>query len=198
MRRLWILGAVVWLALAPSLAKAADAGSLIRNVTDEAITILNSTEHNSPERKAGLETLFQSAMDIPFVGRFVVGRYWRSMNEEEKSAYMDAFEEYVLSVYAGRLNEYDGESIRIVGSRKVDQADTIVASQLVQQNRQPVSVEWRVRQTGDDEAKVIDVSVEGVSMALTQRQEFSSILQREGVDGLIKRLESPRKRDLAP
>ena len=198
MRRLWILSTLIWLALAPSLANATDASGLIEGVTDKAITILESTEPNSPDRKSGLESLFQSALDIPFLARFVTGRHWRSMSEQQKSAYMDAFEEYVLSVYAGRLNEYSGESIRVSESRKVDDMDTIVSSQLVRQNREPVTIDWRVRQKGDEDAKVIDVSVEGVSMALTQRQEFTSILQREGVDGLIKRLESPRNEKLAP
>jgi len=197
MRRLWILGAVVWLVLAPSMATATDARDLIQNVADDAVTLLSSTEQNSPERKEGLESLFRAAMDMPFVGRFVMGRHWRTLSDSEKSDYMDAFEDYVLSVYARRLNEYSGESIRILETRKVDQVDTIVLTQLVRKNREPASLEWRVRQI-DGEAKVIDVSVEGVSMALNQRQEFTSILQREGVDGLIKRLKNPGNSDRGP
>jgi phospholipid transport system substrate-binding protein len=197
MRRFWIVGAVVWLVFTPALAKATDAGELIRGLTEEAIGILESTEQDSQERKTKLESLFRSSMDIPFVGKFVVGRYWRQMNEAEKAEYMEAFEHYVLSVYAGRLNEYSGESIRVLDTRPVDEIDTIVTSQLTRKDRAPVAVDWRVRQNGND-AKVIDVSVEGVSMAMTQRQEFNSILQREGVGGLIKRLESPQPRDPGP
>ena len=78
----------------------------------------------------------------------------------------------------------------MLGSREVDANDTIVSSQLSRPNKAPVDIDWRVRMSGG-EAKIIDVSIEGVSMALNQRQEFSSIMQREGVAGLIKRLRQP-------
>ncbi|MCB9931357.1 MAG: ABC transporter substrate-binding protein [Alphaproteobacteria bacterium] len=190
MRRVLILGTVILLTVTSAFAKATNPSDLIKGVTEQAITILQNTQPYSDERKQQLQQLFRTSMDLPFVGRFVMGRYWRTMSPEQKAAYTEAFDRYVLTVYAGRLNEYSGESIQVTESRKVDEQDTIVGSQLMRQNKAPVSLEWRVRQNGG-EAKVIDVAVEGVSMALTQRQEFASILQREGVDGLIKQLKNP-------
>ena len=197
MRRLWIMGMLVWLVLSPAQAAAIDAANLIKGLTADAIGILDSTEPDSRERKTKLESLFRSSLDIPFLGKFVIGRYWRQMSEPEKAEYMKAFEHYVLSVYAGRLNEYSGESLRVLDTRPVDAVDTIVTSQLTRKDRAPVAIDWRVRQNEDD-AKVIDVSVEGVSMAMSQRQEFNSILQREGVAGLIRRLENAEPHDPGP
>jgi phospholipid transport system substrate-binding protein len=196
MRRFWVLGTVLWLVLSPGLAKAADAADLIKTLSDQAIGILSGTPQSSEDRKVKLEKLLDDAMDLPFVGRFVLGRHWRQLEGDQQQAYQAAFRRYVLDLYAGQLNGYSGESIQVLGSRPVDDQDTIVSSQLTRTDRAPVVVDWRVRNSGGH-YKVIDVSVEGVSMALTQRQEFASIVQREGVDGLIKRLKTP-KRDPGP
>jgi phospholipid transport system substrate-binding protein len=192
MRRFSVVGAVLWLVFAPGFAKAADAADLIKNLSNQAIGILSGTPQSSDERKQKLELLLRDSMDLPFVGRFVLGRNWRQLNAEQQSTYQTAFERYVLHIYAGQLNGYSGESFLVSGSRAIDDQDTMVNSQLIRKDRAAIAVDWRVRQTGDS-AKVIDVSVEGVSMALTQRQEFASIVQREGVDGLIKRLATPRR-----
>jgi phospholipid transport system substrate-binding protein len=196
MRRFWVVGAVLWLVFAPSLAKAADAADLIKKLSNQAIGILSGTPQSSDERKQKLEGLLRGSMDLPFVGRFVLGRYWRQLDGSQKQAYQTAYEHYVLRLYAGQLNGYSGESFLVIGSREIDDQDTVVSSQLVRKDRASVAVDWRVRQTGDN-YRVIDVSVEGVSMALTQRQEFASIVQREGVDTLIKRLGTP-PRDPGP
>ena len=86
MRRLWIAGAVIWLMLAPAFAKAMGPSEMVRGLADEAIAILKTTEQKSPERGQRLENLFRDAMDIPFVGRFVMGRYWRTMSPAERDA----------------------------------------------------------------------------------------------------------------
>lgn len=196
MRRFWVVGAVIWLVFAPGFAKAADAADLIINLSHQAIGILDGTPQSSDERKQKLEGLLRDSMDLPFVGRFVLGRYWRQLDSSQKQAYQTAFERYVLRLYAGQLNGYSGESFSVVGSRGIDDQDTVVNSQLVRKDRASVTVDWRVRQTGDS-YRIIDVSVEGVSMALTQRQEFASIVQREGIDTLISRLSTP-PRDPGP
>tara|TARA_R110002096_G_scaffold215838_6_gene403734 strand:+ start:2558 stop:3133 length:576 start_codon:yes stop_codon:yes gene_type:complete len=190
MRRLWVVGAVIWLVIAPSLATAVDPAGMIRSLASQALEVLSTSAPRDIERRAKLETLFRQSMDIDFVARFAAGRYWRQMSDQEQQDYRDAFEQYVLRLYAGQLNGYSGESFTVLGSREVDANDTIVSSQLSRPNKAPVDIDWRVRMSGG-EAKIIDVSIEGVSMALNQRQEFSSIMQREGVAGLIKRLRQP-------
>jgi phospholipid transport system substrate-binding protein len=197
MKRLWIVGAMLWLVMGSIPAQAAEPSDLIRGIADQTITILKTTTQDSQERATRLGNVFQAAMDIPFVGRFVMGRNWRTLNPADQDAYMKAFQRFVLTIYAGRLNEYSGESVIVTDSRAVDGQDTIVVSQLLRQNRAPVTVEWRVRQT-NGVSKVIDIAVEGVSMALTQRQEFDSVFHREGVAGLIKRLRNSGPRDPGP
>ena len=190
MRRFWVVTAVLWLVLSPAMVRADDAADVIKTFSDHAIGILSGTPQSSQERKVKLEALLEEAMDLPFVGQFVMGRYWRQLDAGQQTTYQKAFRRYVLHLYAGQLNGYSGELFQVLGSRAVDDKDSIVSSQLVRKDRAPVEVDWRVRGT-NGKFKVIDVSVEGVSMALTQRQEFASIVQREGVEGLIKRLSTP-------
>ena len=190
MRRFWFVGAVLWLAMLPGFAHAADAASTIKDVADRAVTILSTQTPNTPARGKQLEALFKSSLDLDFLGRFAAGRYWRQMSAQEQQEYQSAFESYVLRLYAGQLNGYSGETFMVTGSRKIDDNDTLVSSQLSRTNRAPVDIDWRVRTSGNSN-KIVDVSIEGVSMALNQRQEFSSILQRDGIDGLIRRLRQP-------
>ena len=81
MRRFWVVGAVIWLVFAPGFAKAADAADVIKNLSHQAIGILNGTPQSSDERKQKLEGLLRDSkyLDLPFVGRFVLGRHWRHL-----------------------------------------------------------------------------------------------------------------------
>jgi phospholipid transport system substrate-binding protein len=98
----------------------------------------------------------------------------------------------VIRAYANRFSEYSGDDVqvKITGDRAESETSHIVSSQVLRPNAPPVHVDWRVHKQGND-YKIVDVDVEGVSMALTQREEFASVIQRNGgtVAGLTQALE---------
>lgn len=184
MKRLAVLSLALVLLLAGRPALADDpAQALVRSMSDEVIVLLRNDGLARPERREGLRSLFTKYMDLPFVGRFVLGRHWRPLDEKTKARFIDVFQEYVVNVYAKRLENYSGETIFVNGSRAVNDKDTLVASEIRRQSGPPVALEWRIR-----ESKVIDVTVEGVSMAISQRDEFAAFLQRASIEDLIARL----------
>ncbi len=163
-----------------------EASRFVSNLADEAIASLSKKELSVPERITQFRSLLDEGFDIPQIARFVLGRYWRTATPEERAEYTKLFEEFIIQTYAQRFGDYGGESLKIGdGSRNGDD-DIIVASQILRPNGPPVKVDWKLRPE-QSSFKIVDVVVEGVSMAVTQRDDFSATIQSHGgkIEGLI-------------
>ena len=166
----------------------ADTEEFIASLGDRALQVLVVDSQSETERENAFRELLSEGFDLRLIGRYALGRYWRRATAEQRSEYAKLFEDFIVETYVARLGEYSGETLTVVSSRPDDQ-DTIVTSEIVREGRPPIRVDWRVRR-GEGEPKIIDVVVEGVSMLLTQRDEFASVIQRSGgnVEGLLARL----------
>jgi phospholipid transport system substrate-binding protein len=178
--------AVIW-AAAPHSAAAQDARSFVATLGQEAIQVLGP---NVPaaQRLARFRQLFHADFDVPGIGQFVLGRYWRAATPQEQQEFLGLFQEYIVRAYSARLSEYAGEPFRVLGARP-NGDETIVSSEIVRSNGSPVLVDWHLINRGG-RFLITDVYVGGVSMKVTQRDEFSSIIQRNGgrVDALLAQL----------
>jgi phospholipid transport system substrate-binding protein len=190
-RPLRLLVLVVGLGLAASGAEAAagTAAGFIKNLVDTAIAALANKQMSEGEREKTFHQLLDQDFDMPVISRFVLGRHWNNANAQEKQRFLDLFEEYVVRSYAQRFSQYSGETVKISGSRPESETTTLVRSEVLRTNgAPPAKVDWRVRQTPNG-YKIVDVEVEGVSMVLTQREEFASVIDRAGgIAGLNKEL----------
>ena len=101
---------------------------------------------------------------------------------------MSLFEDMIVQTYTTRFEDYSGQKLKVTGSEPSGSTDYIVTSQVVQQDGPPVNLQWRVRKK--DSLRVVDVIVEGVSMSVTQRSDFSSVIQNGGgkLDALLSHL----------
>ena len=176
--------------LAPALpaAAAADPAAMISTLGSRALEVLGkgATQAQRTER---FRELLREDFDVPGIARFVLGRYWNTATEEQRAEYVKLFEDYIAMAYATRLAEYTGETFKVTGSRP-DADGATVSSQIVRPGgTAPVKVDWRL--TGRNGVyKISDVAVDGISMAVTQRSEFASVIQHNGgqVQGLITML----------
>ncbi len=175
----------------PVLAGAAQSPEgFINGLASEAIQTL-SGHAPAAEREQRFKTMLSADFDMPRISRFVLGRYWLSASDQEKQEFQRLFEEYVVRAYATRFSEYSGQTVKVTGSRAEGQNDAVVSSQILQpQGGPPVKVDWTVRNSGGD-YRITDVSVEGVSMVLTQKQEFAAVIERtgSGIAGLNKAIQ---------
>ena len=154
----------------------------------ERATIILASERPLAERRDELQTILESAFDLEYIGRLVLGPTYRTLSAEQQEAYDRAFRQYVLSTYARRIDEYGGEELAITGAEPAGSRDVKVQSRITGTDQsEPVQVAWRVRERADG-PKIIDVEIEGVSMAISQRSEFASVVDQRGVDGLIAML----------
>jgi phospholipid transport system substrate-binding protein len=172
------------LTVAPN-AVAADANVFMNEMWNRAVEVL-SKKAPLTERLMRFRELFHADFDGPGIARFVLGRYWRSASEEEQQEYLKLFEDYVVFVYGTRLSNFNGETFKVRGSRPEGKG-LIVATDIVSPGGEaPVKIDWRL--VSDNGAfKISDVIIEGISMMVTQRSEFASVIQRHGgqVAGLL-------------
>jgi phospholipid transport system substrate-binding protein len=192
MRRMVLVGAAVLIVAslisAPPAAALTDPAAVITNLGNEALEVLGKNVDPN-QRVARFRQLFSKDFDVPGISRFVLGRYWHIATEPQRQEFVKLFTDYIVLAYSNRLAEYSGETLTVTGSRPGPDG-SIVSSEIVRPNgAPPARVDWLLTQH-DGAYKISDVVVEGVSMAVTQRSEFASVIQRNGgqVQGLLTAL----------
>lgn len=171
------------------MASTGDASEFIQKLGDQALEVLGDKSVSLRERETTFRGLLSDGFDLNLIGRFVLGRYWRTATEEQRANYQRVFGEYILQTYSAMLGGYSGETLTVLSEQPSGKKDVIVRTRIDRPDGAPVQAEWRVRNR-DGAFKIVDVMVEGISMAVTQRGEFQSVIQRHGIDGLIQILEA--------
>jgi phospholipid transport system substrate-binding protein len=176
-----VLGAHGAFANNPVAAKA-----YVDKVASQALAIVKTGEPQ-PAKQAKLEVLFKSVVDIPFIGKFVLGRHWNAATPMQQKAYLTAYEPFLMKGYVGRVAKYSGQSYKLSNAKQQPDGSTIVTMEILDPGKPSVFVDYRLRA---DKAsfKVTDIVVEGVSLLTVQRSEFNSVVNSKGIDYLIDAL----------
>jgi len=150
-------------------------------------------EISNADAKVKFRKILNSSFDIPTIAKFTMGRYWRVATPAEKKEYTDLLKTVILEKYADRLLSFSGDGYTIDSSRALNDKDVAVATTIKPANEPPVSFGWRLRKVNGG-FKVIDLSVEGVSMSVTHRTDFGSVIERNGgkVQALIDALKQKK------
>ena len=161
-------------------------GKFVQDLGDTAIEAIANKSISPQQRTNKFRDILRNSFDLMTIGRFVIGRSWNGATPEEQKEYMRLFEELVIKSYGDRLTLYTGEGFVVNSVRPETEKDTIVNSQITHPDGStPTKIDWRVRKR-DGKLGVIDVVVEGVSLSVTQRQEYASVIQNN--DGKISAL----------
>jgi phospholipid transport system substrate-binding protein len=184
-----LLGALAVVAQpAPSRAdQAADAAGFLVSLTDRAINELADASVPVDERKTRFRKIFKESFDIPAIGRFVLGRYWRSASDEAQREFLTVFEDVMVERFAPQFEGYAGTRFQIGVIREVQEDNQLmVSSTIAPPNAEVAQVDWRLRNDGG-RFMILDVVAQGVSMALTLRSEYATVLKNSGgkIDALI-------------
>ncbi len=161
--------------------------AFVRSLGEEVIAVLQKPDVDRIWRRTQLRKIFLKSFDTGLIARFALGRYWRTATAEQKARYLEIFPEYVADVYAGQFSTYSGETFTVFRERRVDEKKSIVNTKIQRPNGTSYQVDFRVL-LGPEGFKNIDVIVEHISLLVTKRDEFSSVIGHEGMDGLLTRL----------
>ena len=172
--------------------------AFVQGIGNDVIAILGDKENSTlAEREVAFRDVMERGFDIPTVTRFVLGRHWRTATDDQRAQFSAIFLDFIARVYASRFDTYSygGEQFTVRSAIADESGDTIVRSRVARPSgADPVELDFRVR-SKDGRHRVVDLYVEGISMLLTHRAEFSSVINRKGFDGLLSdirtRIEAP-------
>jgi len=201
LKKFGLVGALVGIVLSAGFgvsvkADAIEDGSrqFIQVMADQAIQSLRADGLAQAERVKRFRVLFNDNFAVKSIGKFVLGRYWRKANDDEKKEYLSLFEDLMVISYVDRFGSYAGNALKLKNARTENKTTVTVFSEIKRPGgAKPIHIDWRVGTNGTI-YKVLDVVVEGVSMSSTMRSDFGSILQKNGkVSGLIDELKKKNR-----
>jgi len=148
----------------------------VQSTVNRASEILSSDV--SKEKKIEeLKIIAEETVDINGIGFYTLGSYRKSLSEEDKEKYKKLFKSYFLKSFSSRLAEYSNPEIQVNSKEKLNEKYTIVSSTLVATKDRPeVKIDWRIYTKNPSDPLIRDLIIEGLSLARTQKEEFSSII----------------------
>ena len=174
-----------------AFAYSSDPEKFISEIIDEAKLILNSQD--SKETKAEkLSVIALKTVDVKGIGYYTLGKKRKEITEDQMDKYNKVFESYFLKSFTSRLTDYSDPKISVLSAEKINEKYTIVKSMLVKTDKKPeVKIDWRVYTKNPENPLIRDLIIEGLSLARTQKEEFSSILSSNNndINALFAKLE---------
>ena len=162
-------------------------GLYVMEITKNAINTLTDQSIDQKKKETKFGELFDKNFDVPSISRFVLGKYWKQASLDQKKNFMKAFRNYIVKTYSSRFNEYSGEQLTLINFENESNPKIfIVHTALKREDAPPIIVDWRIGKKKENFV-ILDIIIEGISLAITQRSEFVSVIdQNEGdIDQLI-------------
>jgi phospholipid transport system substrate-binding protein len=179
-----------------------DAKTFVQSTSARVESLLKQRKP-SKETENKLNAIFLEVADVDWIGKFVIGKYWQSLDERQKIDYLQNYKKYLLASYVPLFKNYNGQKVAIRGIKKLSDDQYVVVTEIKSadanyddydrpnpdsdQQGQSYKVEYRIKYDGGN-FKMRDIVAEGVSMLATQRSEFASILNNSGYNALIEKL----------
>lgn len=175
--------------------------AFINEIADRAVENITNESLTAEQRTENFRTLFRKGFAVSGIARFVTGRYWRNASKQEREEYLVLFEDVVVNEWADRLfSQYNGQRLEVRGAsdethKGSPESVALVQTELFTSPTTSLSIEWRVASQGNV-IKITDVKVDGISLATTQREDFTSHANKNGrkFSAIIDKLRE--KRDL--
>ena len=166
--------------------------NFVSNFADSAISILSETKISESEKNNKFTDLVMSAIDLSLISKFVLSKTWKNATDDQKERYINAFKDYFINSYANKLDQYSGEKVEVIDAEEAGKY-IIVNSYIYREGTDTlkINLKWRLLNR-DNEIKIIDLNIEGISLIIAQREEFQSFLaNNEGdLEKLIEKIVS--------
>lgn len=188
-RALLLIAALAVAPVVHAAPTAEGARQMVQDVGDDVLAVLKDDSLTNRAKLEELIQLLEGPIDIDLVARLILGRHWRAASPEQQAEYLELFRAYALDSIASKLHLYQGQQYEITSARVLSERDALVTTRILSDRRPPLQIDWRLREI-DGALVAIDVIVENVSLVVTQRSEFSSVVERQGIDGLLAELRS--------
>jgi phospholipid transport system substrate-binding protein len=170
-----------------------NAEAFVLKLTDEAKIIFNDKSLNKDSRLKKLNDLSSKYLDLDALAGYTLGDYREKATTSERENFNKLFREYFIKNMSSKLNDFADQDLKVIDSKKINENNIIVSTKIFsKKDAQEIAVEWRIF-TKDSKLLARDLVVEGLSLARTQKEEFSSIIASKGFVGVISALENFNK-----
>ena len=180
---------------AEAAVNASKAENFVKNLTKQGIEDLINTDVSAEEKKARFTKLFNQDLDLDFIGKFVLGRYWRTATPQQRKDFIEVYRQLNIQTWSARFDEFKGKHFEFLGTENSKSPDQIfVNTQVPMEEGAPAQVKWRVKET-NGQMRIVDIVIENVSLAQTSRSEYTGYIQKSpnGINGLINDLRAKIK-----
>ena len=191
MKKLKIFSIFLFIVSLSNTLLAKEPSQLITEIVNEASIILSSSDPVE-SKIIKLNNIAETKVDIDGIGMYTLGKYRKSLNEDQKIKYKKLFKSYFLKSFSSRLVDYADPKINVVSEKKINEKYTIVNTILEKTAKNPeIKIDWRIYTKKPERPLIRDLIVEGLSLARTQKEEFKSIIQNNDgdINYLFKSLE---------
>ena len=171
-----------------SFAAPQDAENFINGLADRVISIVKNQAISDKEKESTLKGVFQESVDTKWIARFAMGRYWRSISQQDQQQYLDLFNQYLTSIYVPNFRKYTGNIVKVTGSAETGEHEYLVHTELTDaQKTMNLKIDYRLMQDKKNSKQfvIFDIIAEGVSLITTQRADISSIMSDSGFSALV-------------
>ena len=164
----------------------------IENLGSKVINTIADKNLDDNIREKNFRKLYNEAFDNKYISKFVLGRHWKKIDEKTKKIFFNSFNDYLVMVYAPKFKGWSG-TFKTTKSSQIKNNLYLVEMKLINSKDSPsLKLDWRMYLNSNNEFKILDVNIDGVSMLVTQRAEFISVIKNspDGVMGLIKKMQT--------
>ena len=181
MKRKLLVSLVIFLSIS-SVTFSIEPDIFVQSTVNRASKLLGE-DISKEEKIKKLKLIAKETVDIKGIGFYTLGAKRKSLNDAEKKKYTELFEEYFLKSFSSRLAEYTNPEIDVTNKEKLNDNYTIVNSVLKATNERPeINIDWRIYTKNPDNPLIRDLIIEGLSLARTQKEEFTSVLNSNDND----------------
>lgn len=204
MKRLFTLTLFLTMLLSSNSFAAIDAEKatiFVKKVVEEGIEEIIDANVSQSQKVERFRELFNKDLDLDFIGKFVLGRYWKTSTSKQREEFIAAYRELNIRTWSERFDDFSGKHFEFQGTTPSNNSDQIFVNTSVDMGKgqAPAKVVWRVKQIGN-EFKVVDIIIENVSLVITARDEYAAFIKKApgGVNDLINSLQEKIKNQAVP
>ena len=174
----------------PAVGAAADtAANVVEALHSELLIVMKQAkELGYAGRYQRLAPRITASYDFPYISKVVVGRYWRSFSAEQKSQFIEIFSKLSIATYANRFNGYSGERFKTISGEELKRGQRLVKTVLIKANGEEIELDYILHRK-NNQWRIINVVAEGVSDLSLKRADYTSYLEKNGFDALLKKLD---------
>ena len=175
-------------------AVANEPSEVIKNLQSSLVEVMKDGETLGYQgRYEKLEPIVVGCHDIPYVARILVGKYWKTFDDQQKAKLVKTFRQLSIATYADRFNGYAGETFTLTSQKELPRGKVLVETKFTKSDGQPIQFNYVLRKTGD-QWKIVSISVDGVSDLALKRAEYMSLVKNDGYPALIGKMENQIKK----